>query len=125
MLTIARIRSAAGALVILTIGASTLSAQAGRTLAQKLDSIAQSGILENRAVGLAAAVVKGNDTLLLKTYGKANVEWDVPLPIDAVFEIGSVTKQFTAAAILQLRDSGKLSLEDELTKWLPDFDTRG
>ena len=42
-----------------------------------------------------------------------------------MFEIGSVTKQFTAAAILQLRDEGKLSLDDEITKWLPDFDTRG
>jgi CubicO group peptidase (beta-lactamase class C family) len=47
------------------------------------------------------------------------------MPADAMFEIGSVTKQFTAAAILQLRDEGKLSLDDEITKWLPDFDTRG
>jgi CubicO group peptidase (beta-lactamase class C family) len=72
-----------------------------------------------------AAVVKGNDTLLMKGYGKANVEWDVPMPADAMVEIGSVTKQFTAVAILQLRDEGKLSLDDEITKWLPDFDTRG
>ena len=47
------------------------------------------------------------------------------MPVDAVFPIGSVTKQFTAAAILQLRDAGKLSLDDDITKWLPDFDTRG
>lgn len=118
------LRSAAGALVMLAICASTLAAQSALTLTQTLDSIAESGIIEKRGVGLAAAVVKGSDTLLFKSYGKADVEWDVPLPIDAVFEIGSVTKQFTAAAILQLRDSGKLSLDDEITKWLPDFDTR-
>ena len=47
------------------------------------------------------------------------------MPADAMFEIGSVTKQFTAAAIPQLRDAGKLSLDDEITKWLPDFDARG
>jgi CubicO group peptidase (beta-lactamase class C family) len=125
MLKISGVRSFAGALVVLSICASSLAAQAALTPVQKLDSIAESGILENRAVGIAAAVVKGNDTLLFKSYGKADVEWDVPLPVDAVFEIGSITKQFTATAILQLRDSGKLSLDDDITKWLPDFDTRG
>ena len=42
-----------------------------------------------------------------------------------MFEIASVTKQFTAAAILQLRDQGKLSLDDDITRWFPDLDTRG
>lgn len=113
------------ALVTTVLGASALAAQSGQTQAQKLDSIAGSGVLEHRVAGLVAAVVKGNDTLLFKGYGKADVEWDVPMPADAMFEIGSVTKQFTAASILQLRDAGKLSLDDEITKWLPDFDTRG
>jgi CubicO group peptidase (beta-lactamase class C family) len=94
-------------------------------LVKRLDSLAGSGVLENRAAGTAAAVVRGNDTLLLKGFGKADVEWNVPMPADAMFEIGSITKQFTAVAILQLRDSGKLSLDDPITKWLPDFDTRG
>ena len=43
----------------------------------------------------------------------------------AVFEIGSVTKQFTAAAILQLRDEGKLDLDADLSEYLPDFPTQG
>lgn len=72
-----------------------------------------------------AAVVKGKDTLLLKAYGKADVEGTVPLTVDTVLPIGSVTKQFTAAAILQLRDQGKLSLDDDITKWLRDLETRG
>ena len=42
-----------------------------------------------------------------------------------MFQLGSDTKQFTAAAILQLRDQGKLTLDDDITKWLPDFETRG
>jgi CubicO group peptidase (beta-lactamase class C family) len=119
------LRSSLTALVVISIGASTLTAQSGRTQAQKLDSLAGSGVLENRVVGTVAAVVKGNDTLLLKGYGKADVEWDVPMPTDAMFEIGSIAKQFTAVAILQLRDAGKLGLDDDITKWLPDFDTRG
>jgi CubicO group peptidase (beta-lactamase class C family) len=113
------------ALALTTLVATDAAAQTGRTPEERLDSIAGSGVLANRAVGTVAAVVKGNDTLLMKGYGKANVEWDVPMPADAMFEIGSVTKQFTAAAILQLRDAGKLSLDDEITKWLPDFDMRG
>ena len=93
--------------------------------ASRPNSIAGAGVRENRAVGIVAAVVKGKDTLLLKAYGKSDVEGDVPMAADAMLAIGSVTKQFTAAAILQLRDQGKLSLDDDITKWLPDFETRG
>ena len=92
---------------------------------QRMDSTAESFILERRVAGLAVAVVKGNDTLLMKGYGKADVEWGIPMPADAMFEVGSVAKQFTAAAILQLRDEGKLSLDDEITKYFPDFPTHG
>ena len=114
-------------ILLLTGLLSTASfAQSSRQdLVRRLDSLAAQGVAEKRAIGTAAAVVRGNDTLLLKGYGLANVEWNVPLPADAVFEIGSVAKQFTAAAILQLRDEGKLSLDDDITKWLPDFNTRG
>jgi CubicO group peptidase (beta-lactamase class C family) len=93
------------ALALATLAAMDAAAQTGRTLAEQLDSLAGSGVLAKRAVGTVAAVVKGNDTLLMKGYVKANVEWDVPMPADAMFEIGSATKQFTAAAILQLRDA--------------------
>lgn len=113
------------AAALLAIAAPGAGAQPGRALDVRLDSLAASGVVEGRAVGIVAAVVRGNDTLLYKGYGKADVEWDVPMPRDAVFELGSVTKQFTAVALLQLRDEGKLGLDDEITKWLPDFDTRG
>jgi CubicO group peptidase (beta-lactamase class C family) len=120
------LRSSATAVVLLIASSAVAFAQTDRAaLVKQLDSLAGSGVLENRAVGIVAAVVRGNDTLLLKGYGKADVEWGVPMPADAMFEIGSITKQFTAVALLQLRDEGKLNLDDEITKWLPDFDTRG
>lgn len=120
------VRSSVLALVLLATTVGAAAAQPDRAaLVKKLDSLAGSGVLENRAAGIAAAVVRGNDTLLLKGYGKADVEWNIPMPVDAMFEIGSITKQFTAVALLQLREEGKLSLDDEVTKWLPDFDTRG
>jgi CubicO group peptidase (beta-lactamase class C family) len=49
----------------------------------------------------------------------------VPTPERAIYEIGSVTKQFTAAAILQLQEQGKLSLDDEITKYLPNYPVQG
>ncbi len=113
------------ALLLGTVPVPT-AAQERTALVQRLDSLARYWVEQRQfAVGIAAAVVRGNDTLLLRTYGRADVEWDVPLPLDAMFEMGSVTKQFTAVAVLQLRDSGRLSLDDSITRWLPDFDTRG
>jgi D-alanyl-D-alanine carboxypeptidase len=113
-----------GLLALVSIGTATATAQSGGTLVQRLDSIAGAGVLEDRAVGLVAAAVKGKDSVLFKAYGKSDVEGDVPMTVDTVVPIGSVTKQFTAAAILQLRDTGKLSLDDQITKWLPDYETR-
>ena len=69
-----RVRSTVLAFVLTTLTAARASAQTGRTLAERLDSLAGSGVQEKRAVGTVAAVVKGSDTLLLKGYGKANVE---------------------------------------------------
>src|SRR5437773_9626481 len=114
-----------GLFAFVWIGASSATAQSGGALVQRLDSIAGAGVGENRAVGIVAAVVKGNDTVLLKAYGTAVVESDSAATVDTVFQLNSDTKQFTAAAILQLRDQGKLTLDDDITKWLPDFETRG
>lgn len=118
-------RCASLGLLACALAATTAAAQSGAASTRMLDSIAGRGVEQKRAIGLVAAVVKGNDTLLMKGYGKADLEWDVAMPVDAMFEIGSVSKQFTAAAILQLSDAGKLSLDDEVTKWLPGVATRG
>jgi CubicO group peptidase (beta-lactamase class C family) len=60
-----------------------------------------------------------------KAFGMANVELNVPMKEGMVFNIGSITKQFTAVAILQLVEQGKLSLQDEITKYLPDYPVNG
>jgi CubicO group peptidase (beta-lactamase class C family) len=112
-------------LLLLAPAAGAAYAQDRAALVARLDSLAGAPVAEGRAAGINVAVVHGRDTLLLKGYGKANIELDVPMPAHAVHEIGSVTKQFTAAAILQLRDEGKLSLDDDLTKYFPDYPTGG
>lgn len=75
--------------------------------------------------GAAVLVVKNGEVLLRKGYGMANLELDVPIEPDMVFRIGSVTKQFTAAAILMLEERGKLSVTDDLREHLPDYPTQG
>ena len=90
-----------------------------------IDSVVASYLKGGKAAGMSVAVIKGRDTLALKGYGFADLELNTPTPARAVYEIGSVTKQFTAAAILQLRDAGKLSLTDNISKYLPDYPTQG
>ena len=63
--------------------------------------------------------------MLRKGYGLADVELAVPIRPEMVFRVGSVTKQFTAACILRLADEGRISLSDDLTRYLPDFPTGG
>jgi D-alanyl-D-alanine carboxypeptidase len=67
------------------------------------------------------AVIKNGKPLLVKGYGSANLEQHVPVTNDTVFRVGSVTKQFTAVALLLLAEEGKLSLQDKLSKYYPNF----
>jgi CubicO group peptidase (beta-lactamase class C family) len=75
--------------------------------------------------GAAVLIVKDGQIVLRKAYGLANLELGVPMRPGMVFEIASVTKQFTAAAILLLQERGKLSVDDDITKYLPDYPTHG
>ncbi|HSS51197.1 MAG TPA: serine hydrolase [Thermoanaerobaculia bacterium] len=75
--------------------------------------------------GAAALVMKDGQVVLRKGFGMANLELGIPVSPDMVFELGSITKQFTAASILLLQERGQLRVEDEITKYLPDFPTHG
>ncbi|GMV04904.1 MAG: hypothetical protein AMXMBFR53_11840 [Gemmatimonadota bacterium] len=100
------------------------SADRARVVAT-LDSLARAHVSDSLVAGVAVGVVSRGDTLLLGGYGLADLEWAVPMATDAVFEIGSVTKQFTAAAVLRLVEEGKLDLGADITTYLPDYDTQG
>lgn len=106
-------------------GAGTTASGSANPLAQRIDSIAAARLATGQAAGFSIGVMKGNDTVVMKGYGSADLELEVPTPDGAIYEIGSVTKQFTAAAIMQLRDAGKLSLDDDLSKHLPDYPMQG
>jgi CubicO group peptidase (beta-lactamase class C family) len=75
--------------------------------------------------GCAVGVSKGGAPVLQKAYGMADLEHDVPNRADTIFEAGSVSKQFTAAAILLLAQDGKLSLDDPARKYVPELPDYG
>ncbi len=75
--------------------------------------------------GATALVYRKGDVIFRKGFGLANLELNVPMRPENVFEIGSITKQFTAVAILMLEEQGKLSITDEITKFIPDYPTHG
>lgn len=75
--------------------------------------------------GCAALVAIKGQVVYRKAFGLANLELNVPMQPDMVFRVGSITKQFTAISILQLMEQGKLSLQDDITKFIPDYPTHG
>lgn len=71
--------------------------------------------------GASAIVARGDEILFLGARGSANLEHGTPIEPNMVFRLGSITKQFTSAAIMILVEQGKLALDDPLTKFLPDY----
>ncbi len=102
-------------------GAQTAVPVVSPQLRVTLDSLAQGFVESKSTPGTAVAVVRGTDTLLFRGYGSANLELATPVSATSVFEIGSVTKQFTAAAVLQLAEQGKLALTDSIGRWVPNL----
>ena len=103
---------------------NTLSQANASALEMFADSLFKSSLDSTKIAGGAILVHQKGKTLLQKSYGQASLELEVPMPENAHFEIGSVTKQFTGAAILKLVAAEKLSLEDDFTNYL-NFDTKG
>ena len=74
---------------------------------------------------MAFAVIRGNDTLAFGAHGLADIAaWRAPTAT-TIYEIGSITKQFTSSAIMRLVDQGKLKLDDDLSKYVPQFPLHG
>lgn len=97
----------------------------GGALAAKVDSLAEATLSDGRVSGLSIGVMKGQDLLVVQGYGFADLDHRAPAGPHTVYNIASVTKQFTAAAILQLSERGALELDAALTEVLPGFDTQG
>lgn len=97
----------------------------GTALTEKIDSLAEATLESGPVAALGIGVKRGDDLLLAKGYGLADVENQVPARAETVFRIGSITKQYTAASIMQLVEAGEIGLEDPITKFFPDYPTQG
>lgn len=90
-------------------------------LSQKIDDLIFTEIKDKDGPGGVFMVAKKDKIIYQTAFGKANLELEVPLTTDYVFQIGSMTKQFTAVAIMMLQELGKLNTNDVLSKYIPDF----
>ena len=88
-----------------------------------MDSLVSAEVKGTPIAGLAIAVVRGRDTILARGWGFADIENEVPVTTASIFRIGSITKQFTSSAIMQLVEKGRLSLDDTLAALLPNMPT--
>jgi CubicO group peptidase (beta-lactamase class C family) len=85
-----------------------------------VDYLFKRAIKENYP-GASVLIAQDGKILYENGYGLANIEKSIPIVPQTTFRIGSITKQFTAAAILKLQEGGKLSVQDKLSKYIPDF----
>lgn len=97
----------------------------GRFLDAVVDSIAEAHLASGQVPGFTVAAARGDDLLHNQGYGHADLEFGILTPLDAMYEIGSVTKQFTAVLTLMLAEEGLLDLEADISEYPPSFDTGG
>jgi len=105
--------------------AATTAPLWGDVLASKVDSLAQATLAQGSVAAMSIGVQRGGEPLLMRGYGLADIENDVPATAETVYRIGSITKQFTAASVMQLVEAGEMGLDDLMTEYLPDYPMQG
>lgn len=89
--------------------------------ADRVDDFIKSEMRLRHIPGLSLAIVRNGRVIKASGYGLANIESNVPATPDSVYQIGSMTKQFTAAGIMLLVENGTVSLDEAIDKYLPDL----
>jgi len=102
---------------LLTLATALLLSLATRNFAGEIESLIGSEMQSHHVAGTTCLIVKDGKTITRFHAGSATLEWPSPVDDSTVFEIGSVSKQFAAASILLLADDGKLSVEDNISKY--------
>jgi D-alanyl-D-alanine carboxypeptidase len=89
--------------------------------ADSIDDCVRNSMQKRHVPGVSIAIVHNGKVVRARGYGLANVELAVPATENTAYQLASVTKQFTATAIMMLVEEGKLSLDDHITQKLPDL----
>jgi CubicO group peptidase (beta-lactamase class C family) len=117
-------RQASGAVTLVSLLLSTGGAAYPGTSDEKSAAAVDevfSDLTKPGSPGCALAIYRDGKILYAKGYGLANIEENVPLMPQSVFDIGSTSKQFSAASILLLEKEGKLSVHDDIRKYIPEL----
>jgi CubicO group peptidase (beta-lactamase class C family) len=104
---------------LICFATAAASAQSAATTAAVTDYV-KAEMQRQHIPGLSLLVVKQGKIIRAEGFGLANIELQVPVKPETIFQSGSVGKQFTATAIMMLVEEGKISLDDPLTKYFPD-----
>ena len=105
-------------------GAAVAQLPTTEALGNRVDALAMQ-LLSRHTAGVSVAVARDGKVVLARGYGLANLEHSVAVTPETVFHIASISKNILAAAILQLVDEGKLRLDDDVTKYVPEAPTLG
>lgn len=101
----------------------------GQSKEEKKLAVSLDKLIPNRlkaiAPGCVVLIAKKGNVIYKKAFGISDLELNIPMKPDMIFRIGSITKQFTAIAILQLVEQGKISLLDSIQKYVPDYPHKG
>ncbi len=111
------------AMLIISLGVVSFQLHA-QNISKKADALL-SAYYPVDEPGAAVLVTRGDEVVYRKAFGMADLEHDISNRPEMVFEIGSITKQFTAVSILMLMEEGKLSLDDDITQFIEDYPTQG
>src|SRR6202789_1954632 len=95
------------------------------TSSPDLDAIAKQAVAQSHVVGASVLVARGDRILLLKGYGVSDIGLEAPSRPDSVYHIVGPMLPFTGVAVMQQVERGKLSLDDDIAKYLPEFPTQG
>ena len=108
-------------LVVTQVGVAYGQAELSPELRARVDKLAYDSLLHSGVPSASVAVVKDGKIVYLNAYGAARLEPRVPAKTSMRYSIGSISKQFTASAMLLLQEQGKLSLDDKVSKFIPDL----
>lgn len=94
---------------------------AAQSFEARVDSLILTEFRDQNCPGGVFLIAQNGRTVYQKAVGKANLELNIDLHLENVFQLGSMTKQFTAIAVLMLEELGKLNINDPISKYLPDY----
>ncbi|MFT3822588.1 MAG: serine hydrolase domain-containing protein [Chitinophagaceae bacterium] len=116
-----RLRQLYALLLLFILSANPLNTVSAQSLETRVDSLIHTVFNDPSGPGAVFMIAQKGKVIYQKAFGKANLELDINMTPENVFQLGSMTKQFTAVAILVLEQQGLLNVKDPVSKYIPDY----